>query len=183
MVGRPANDLFRLSKASNGSKMGGMRAVFLILVLTMSVRPLSGAGTETHAVTAVVRAFLAAAMTMDVTEVKRHALPHPEIAILGEGQPPPPPVKRHMRATFATATCRFLKVGEIFTLPGGRRLTVSKEAVAAGRCLVVPLVGGDPMPIPLAVIRTDAGWKVDATPLVAARVAAKGGGAAVRKEE
>lgn len=127
---------------------------------------------DTNAVNRVVRAFLTAAMTMEVEEVKRHALAHPELAILGDGQAPPAAVKREMRVAFGRASCRFLKAGESIRLPGGRELVVAAEAVSPDRCLVVPEVGGSPMPVPLAVVRTEAGWKVDATPIIAARKAA-----------
>ena len=111
-------------------------------------------------------------MTMDLAAVREHALPHADLDILGEGPPPPPPVMARMRATFSQATCRFLKAGEVIPLPGGRELTVAADQVTPGRCLVQPLVGGSPMPLPLTVVKTGVGWKVDASSIVAARKAA-----------
>lgn len=153
-----------------------MKATFAILFLLLAPARFvtAGEGIDTNAVTATVRAFLSAAMTMNVAEVKRHALPHPDLGVLGEGPQPPPPVKERMRATFSQASCRFLKVGEVIELPGGGSLTVDANQVASSRCLVRPLVGGSPMPLPLAVIRTDSGWRVDASPIIAARKAATG---------
>lgn len=149
-----------------------MRRGILVFVSVFWVVGTAAAADTTNAVTRVVRAFLTAAMTMEVEEVKRHSLAHPELAVLGEGQAPPAAVRREMRAAFGRATCRFLKAGESIRLPGGRELVVAAEAVSPERCFVVPEVGGSPLPVPLAVVRTEAGWKVDATPIIAARKAA-----------
>ena len=141
--------------------------------LLLVVCPVRGEGeTDTSAVAATVRGFLIGAMTMEMEEVEKHALPHPDLKLLSEGQAPPIPVKRQMREAVGRAVCTFFAEGEEVRLPGGRTITVSAAAVSPGRCLVRPVIGGSPMPVPLAVIRTDAGWKVDATPLIEARKSA-----------
>ena len=156
------------------TKIPGMKLLILALGLFAlgSGRSVAEEGTDTNAVMVVVRAFLVGAMTLEVEAVKRHALPHPELTLLGEGTRPPPAVRRQMREVIGRAVFRFLKEGDRVRLPGGGTLVVSGSAVVPGRRLVRPVIGGDAMPVPLAVIRTDAGWKVDATPIIAARKAA-----------
>ena len=68
---------------------------------------------------------------------------------------------------------REVKAGETLALPGGLELKVTKKMVNANRKLLFPIVEGQELPTPLTVLLVKGEWKVDASSLIAARLAAK----------
>lgn len=70
---------------------------------------------------------------------------------------------------------RRLKVGEKFTLPGGKVITVAADEIADD--LAVLHVEGDPLPTRMGMARGQ--WWVNAGPIIAGR---KAGQAALKKE-
>lgn len=52
-------------------------------------------------------------------------------------------------------------------------MKVTDEMVNDEIKLLLPFIGGKPMPIPLYVIKIDGRWKVDAAPIIVSRLSAK----------
>ncbi|GAA5507415.1 SHD1 domain-containing protein [Novipirellula caenicola] len=116
----------------------------------------------------VLRQFLVALAGGNRRQVVTLILPHPNAAVLLQGEAAPPQVVAEMKKQIASEEIRRLKLGEKVSLPGGRTMTVGDEDVSTERVLLqIPN-----HPIPYSLIRKKNGWRVDAAPIIQARVAA-----------
>ena len=121
----------------------------------------------------VVRSLFIAMLSNDEAGVRREVLPNPNAEVLWQGEAPPKEALRQIKTQLNSMTCRDCKVGETIDLPGGRRLEVTEQMVNENSKLLIPSISGEPMPTPLLVIKTKGEWKVDAGPLIDARLAAE----------
>ncbi|WP_372723409.1 SHD1 domain-containing protein [Novipirellula sp.] len=116
----------------------------------------------------VLRQFLVALAGGNRRQVVTLILPHPNAAILLQGEAAPPQVVAEMKKQLASEEIRRLKLGEKVSLPGGRTMTVDEEDVSTERVLLqIPN-----HPVPYSLVRKKNGWRVDAAPIIQARVAA-----------
>lgn len=121
----------------------------------------------------VVRSFFLAMLANNEAGVQKHILPHPKADILWQGEAPPPEVLPQAKRQFANMICLEGKVGETIYLPGGRKSKITSLVVNETRKLLIPVIGGEFMPTPLFVFKVGNHWKVNAEPLITARLAAK----------
>ena len=121
----------------------------------------------------VIRAFFIAMLSNDEAGVRKEILPNPDAEILWQGEAPPLEALPQIKAQFSSMTCQECRVGETIDLPGGRKLKVTDQMVNKSSKLLFTVIDGQTMPTPLAVTMVDGEWKVDAGPLIAARLAAK----------
>jgi|GEM_PF-4447577 len=118
----------------------------------------------------VLRQFMMAMVTGDKDTAKKLAQPNKEFDELLNMIPAPPADKvEQMKAVFQLIPITPLKVGEQFTLPNGQKVTVDTKMVTEKKQML--MFPGNP--IPLTLVKDDSGWKVDTTPMVQARKAAR----------
>ena len=92
-------------------------------------------------------------------------LPHPNAAVLFQGESAPPQVVAQIEKQLASEEIRQLKPGDKVSLPGGGTMTVGADDVNADQVLLqIPN-----HPVPYSVVRKKNGWRVDATPIIQAR--------------
>lgn len=120
-----------------------------------------------------IRDLWTAMLAQDESAVRKLILPNPDAQVLWGGEPVPPEHRETARKSIAEMSFREVHPGDHFSLPDGRTLVVTEDMVSADRCLLQPIIDGQAMPVPFSVCRVDATWKVDAGPLIAARLAAK----------
>lgn len=120
----------------------------------------------------VVKTLFVAILTNDKDTIEKLILPETNAQVLWQGPLPPKAAIPMIKAQFQTMTCRECQVGEILVLPDGLKLKVTDEMVNKNRKQLIPVIGGQPMPIPVSVVRVNDEWKVDVGPIIAARLAA-----------
>ncbi len=159
-----------------------MKLIPPLLTLLLSVGLLHGTDKSTASleqaavpedVNEAVRSFLIGAITIDEDLVRNVALPHPQLSVLLSGSPLPKALLETMKKQFATMPCLPVKVGDRIKLPHGKSIEVTKEMVNADRGMFRPVMGGEPAPFPIIVVRTNGQWRVDAESVIAARLASK----------
>jgi hypothetical protein len=116
-----------------------------------------------------LRTFFVAMLTKDEKALRAVTLPTEDFDWLLRG--PALPAERLQRAKedLARQPIRVLKAGDEFTLPGGRKAKVRPEEVTADRAVLMP----EGAPVPSRCQKVDGRWRVDATPIIAARKAAE----------
>lgn len=96
-------------------------------------------------------------------------LPHPNAALLFQGEFAPPQVVAQIEKQLLSEQISHLKPGDVVSLPSGETMTVGLDDVIADRVLLqIP-----DHPVPYSVVRKKNGWRVDATPIVQARKTAQ----------
>ena len=117
-----------------------------------------------------LRNFIIAMFIQDVAALRAITLPTDpaEFKWLVGGQPIPPDQLEEIKAQMKRVPIRVLKPGETVTLSRDRKVTVRPEEVGADRAILLP--EGAPMPTRLRKI--EGRWRVDPTPIIAARKAA-----------
>jgi len=129
-----------------------------------SKRSAEGAATPEIA----LNGFLVAMIDADEAGVRAMALPHPDLSLLWKGQCPPPGQRALMKSMFDAKNFRSLKVGDEVRLPGGKTLVLTADRVNETRQSIAVAH----LPIPFIVLKVGKRWKVDASPIIAARKAA-----------
>jgi hypothetical protein len=109
----------------------------------------------------------------DKETIREITVPNPDAAVLWSGQKVPDEAIEMIKKELESAKCRELKVGDVFVLPNKKELKITDKMVNEDNKMFVPTIGGQEMPTPLAARKTKGQWKVDAGPLIAARLAAK----------
>ena len=116
----------------------------------------------------VLRKFIVSLAGGNRKQAATLIVPHPDAAILFQGESAPPAIVAQIEEQLASAEIRRLKPGDEVALTGGQAVTVGADDVSANRVLLqVPN-----HPIPYTVVRNKDGWQVDATPIIQARQAA-----------
>ena len=121
----------------------------------------------------VLSEFFIALLSKDEAVIRKLILPNPDAQILWKGQTTSPQDRRGFEKQLSNMTCRECKVGEIIDLPGGRKLEVTSQMVNDKSKLIFPVIDGQPMEVPLPVIMVDGKWKIEAGPIIFARLLAK----------
>jgi hypothetical protein len=116
-----------------------------------------------------MRTFLIAMLTKDEPALRAVTLPTDDFQWMLSGEDAPADRVEEFKAQFTRMPIRLLKPGDEIALPGGRKFKVRPEEVTADRAVLLP----EAMPIPFRIRKVDARWRVDATPIVAARKAAE----------
>lgn len=116
----------------------------------------------------VLRSFFVAMILKDEAKVKDLALPADGLELLWKGEAPPPEAEEQIKKQAASQPIKTLKIGDEFTLPGNRKMTVPAEDVTEDRAVLLP----EGAPTPTRMRKVDGRWKVDARPIIAARKAA-----------
>lgn len=75
---------------------------------------------------------------------------------------------KQLKERCASLKVRSLKPGDVVTLPGGKKVTVSDEEVSDNRIVLLP----ENHPIPTRLYKAKGYWWVDASPVIAGRKAA-----------
>lgn len=113
----------------------------------------------------VLRQFLVALAGGNRRQVAALMLPHPNAAVLFQGESAPPQVVAQIEKQLAGEEIRQLKSGEVVSLPSGGTMSVGADHVNADQVLLqIPN-----HPLPYSVVRRKNGWRVDATPIIQAR--------------
>lgn len=112
-----------------------------------------------------LRQFLISMATGDQTTLVAVTVPTADISILLPAQPLSAAEQEPVIGQLRTAPITRLKVGDVFTLPDGRKVQMNDSMVNDSRQqLTMP---GNPFPFIL--VRTDGLWRVDASPLISMR--------------
>lgn len=142
-----------------------------LLITSCSSAPQQNSPATVRPADEVVRSFFIAMLMNDEAGVRKEILPSPDAQVLWQGSPPPAEALSQIKKQLEAMTCRECKVGETIDLPGNKTLTVTDYWVNENSKLLFPIIGGEPMPTPLPVLKVDGQWKVEAGPLIAARLA------------
>ncbi len=121
----------------------------------------------------VVRSFFIAMLMNDEAGVRKEILPSQDAHVLWQGPPPPAEALSQIKKQLEAMTCRECKVGETINLPGNKTLKVTDMMVNENSKMLFPIIAGESMPTPLPAVKIDGQWKVEAGPIIAARLAAK----------
>jgi hypothetical protein len=119
---------------------------------------------------AVLMEFLVALLGKDAETVKRTSVPHPELSILWETQDAAPPDVLAEIKAFLDGQLIRLRVGDRVKLPSGRYLAVDEGAIDDNRVILLATFPGEES-VPFTLSKSQGVWRVDTTPLIAARKA------------
>ena len=115
-----------------------------------------------------LRSFFIAVATKDEATLRAVTLPTEELELLLNGQALPTEQVEEFKAMMARQPIRAMAPGDEMILPGKRKMTVQPDEVTAERVVLLP----EGSPVPSRVRKVEGRWRVDATPLIAARKAA-----------
>lgn len=116
----------------------------------------------------VLKAFMLALFDGDQEAIRRTALPSPDLAVLWQADKLTVGQKAIAVAQINSSRPRRLKVGETVKLPGGKKLVIDANRVN-DRTLMIDAFEA---PVPFILVKAGDEWKVDASPIIAARKAA-----------
>ncbi len=117
---------------------------------------------------AALHDFLIAITENDQAGIERTALPNPELSLLWQGEKLTPAQKAIAAASVDPSKFRRLKVGEVVQIPRGQKIVMDEKRINE-RVQQLVLPEG---PLPFSVVKVGDRWKVDASPIIAGRVAA-----------
>lgn len=137
--------------------------------------PATVPATQEAAPTDVFRALFLAMLNNDRAGVEAVILPHPQAEILWTGNPLTDWQRQQVTTTLQRGLTMYeVQPGTRVVLPGGREVLITDAMVDPNRKLYWPILGLEKMPTPLWFQRTPGGpWKVDASPLIGARLKVK----------
>jgi hypothetical protein len=115
-----------------------------------------------------LRTFLMARVVADETTLRAVTLPNPDLDWLLRGEEPPFKGLRELKLEMRRMPIERLKFGDKVTLPGNKVHVI--RATEVGRDRAALLAEGQPTHMLLRKVNDH--WKVDATPIIAARKAA-----------
>jgi hypothetical protein len=120
---------------------------------------------------AAVREFLLASVFGEKDRINNCTLNVPGREILTEnsGDAPPAEARQEIENQLKNLPLTRLKVGERISLPGDKSLTITADMVNENRQQLT----GPEIPFPFVVVKEGEQWKVDPTPIIAARRAAR----------
>jgi hypothetical protein len=113
--------------------------------------------------------FLNAMGEGDRAGIERTAAPNRELWRLWQSQPLTPVQKALIKAAIVPSSFRRLKVGDVVRLGNGKKLVLDANRVNDHTVMIT----SKDMPLPFILVKGDAGWKVDASPIIAGRQAAE----------
>jgi hypothetical protein len=115
-----------------------------------------------------VRTFLTAMLIKDQPVLKQVVQETREFDWLTRAEAPPADLLEQMRTQFMGMPVKTLKPGDKVELPGGKSMVVATRDIGTSSAMIWP----EGAPTPLRVKKVDGRWKVDASPIIAARKAA-----------
>ena len=117
-----------------------------------------------------LRSFIIAMFIQDEAALRAVTLPTDpaEFKWLVGGQPIPPDQLEEIKAQMKRVPIRVLKPGETVTLPRNRKVTIRPEDIGVDRTMLLP----EGAPLPTRLRKVEGRWRVDPTPIIAARKAA-----------
>ena len=121
----------------------------------------------------MAREFLFAMFAADEQALRQLIVPDDDAHVLWEGRGLPPEVRQLMQAQLNRLTFREAEPGEEVTLPDQKVMTIPSSPADPSTRVLIPL--DDPTFEGLIVILRghEGGWRVDAGPLIQARLAAR----------
>ncbi|MEX0742420.1 MAG: hypothetical protein WD079_06445 [Phycisphaeraceae bacterium] len=118
-----------------------------------------------------VRQLLVAVLMRDEAGVRASALPHENLHALWAGEPPDQErAAPFLKMLQQQMTTQQLQPGDVVALPGDQQHVLTEDVLTDDRKLVIAERKGETLMAPLWVERTEAGWRVDAGPLIAAEM-------------
>jgi hypothetical protein len=136
--------------------------------VAVSKEPSKPAATGTNTPEETLKDFLTAMIENDQAGIQRTALPNPELSLLWHSDKLTPAQKAIARAEINPSSFRRLKVGDRVKLPGGQKIVFDKNWINDRRQAISVSDG----PLPFILVKVKDEWRVDATPLIAGRLAA-----------
>ncbi len=112
--------------------------------------------------------FFLAMITQHHDKLHEAALPDKDLDVLLEGEKPPARVVDRLKAEITDMKFRVLKPGDVVELPGGKKLTIKPSEVDETHAVI--MAPGDP--VPTRCVKVESKWKIDASVIIAARLAA-----------
>lgn len=114
-----------------------------------------------------LRAFLVSLVSGNAAALRQLTMPvgDKDFAYLVNQAPPAPRERDALVARIAGLPVRAVRQGEVLALPGGKKLTVTKDDVGDDRLLLLMPNG----PLPYLVLRVKGRWYVDASSIIAGR--------------
>jgi hypothetical protein len=112
--------------------------------------------------------FFLAMITQNRDKLHEAALPDKDLDVLLEGEKPPARVVDRLKIEIAEIKFRVFKPGDVVELPGGKKMTIKPSEVDETHAVI--MAPGDP--VPTRCVKLDGKWKLDASVIIAARLAA-----------
>ncbi|HEV8000710.1 MAG TPA: hypothetical protein VGP63_12575 [Planctomycetaceae bacterium] len=140
----------------------------VVACVAVAKEPSKPAATGTNTPEEALKDFLAAMIENDQAGIQRTALPNPELSLLWHSDKLTPAQKAIARAEINPSSFRRLKVGDRVKLPGGQKIVFDKNWINDRRQAISVSDG----PLPFILVKVKDEWRVDATPLIAGRLAA-----------
>jgi len=109
--------------------------------------------------------FLIAMNTKDERTLREVTLPNEDFDWLLKGDKQSDEAIEKFKSSINEDQIHVLQPGDELTLPGNQKMTIKPEEVTKDRVLLLP----PGAPLPMACVRQDGHWLVDASPLIAAR--------------
>jgi hypothetical protein len=136
--------------------------------VAVAKEPSKPAPTATNTPEEALKDFLTAMIENDQAGIQRTALPNPELSLLWQGDKLTPAQKAIAKAGMNPSTFRRLKVGDVVQVPRGPKIVMDEKRINE-RTQHIVLPDG---PLPFMLVKVGNSWKVDASPIIAGRIAA-----------
>jgi hypothetical protein len=156
-----------------------MRPLLAIFILTQILLSTQAADPVPDAKQpdATVREFFIAMAASDEARVRKVILPSLYMELLWKNVASSKEQLAGLEKSLASLQCRELKEGDSYDLPNGAKATITAELVeelklAKSKIVAISLAGKE-MPTALTVYDLDGTWRVDASTIIAARMAVK----------
>jgi hypothetical protein len=128
---------------------------------------------QTDNPSAVIYQLFIAMAANDEQAIRKLILPNPDASVLWHGHKAPAMAIALIKKDIEKSKCRELKAGDVFILPGKQKLEIDDQMVNADNKMLVPTFGGQEAPLPVQLKRVKGEWKVDASSIIAGRLAAQ----------
>jgi hypothetical protein len=146
-----------------------MKTIYLFISLVIAAAAVAHANEQKKegSPSEVYQMFLIALVEGDNATAERLVIPNKELSLL-TSTPVPTEHRKEAIAAIKATQYRVLKVGEVFTLPGGGTLSPTKEMEKKGWVMI----GCDADPLPHMLQKIGGAWRIDVSDLIVARKAA-----------
>lgn len=143
-----------------------------LIAMLLLVGCAESAADPDHATPAdAVQALLVGMIERDEAKVRGAILPDEKAPVLWSGEPADADQLQPYRQLLTEQTdYRLLEPGEAVELPGGEQHVLTEDVLSDDRQMVLAEREGRRIMAPLWVERTEAGWRVDAGPVIAAEM-------------
>lgn len=147
--------------------------IVIIFIFTLSINVFCNDIEKSLTIKETCQKFMKSMFANDKEGVLSVILPVSGAKILWQGESLPEGVLKVIKIALQNLSITEVKEGETVELPNGKSFEVKKGMVEDNKKLIWITMGGEKMPTPVWIIKIKGDWKVDASPFIAGRMAAK----------